>query len=217
MQSNAPVPPAPRFGSLYRTLGLSIAAPLIVIQLALHNGVAPLYALALATVFPLIEMAYEVVTTRHVGVIAIVSLVGIVVGFGLSFATGNAVFALLKDSVLTGTFGIVFLVSLATPKPLIYRLNLELAGADRAARAASEALWELPAARRSFRLITLVWGVGLLLEALTRVVVAFTLPLATATSASPIIAVVFVGGILLWTVRYAKARRAAAARQAAPG
>jgi hypothetical protein len=217
MQSNAPVPAAPRFGSLYRTLGLSVAAPLIVIQVALHNGVAPLYALALATVFPLIEMAYELVTTRHIGVIAIVSFIGIVVGFGLSFATGNAVFALLKDSVLTGTFGIVFLVSLATPKPLIYRLNLELAGADRAARAASEALWEFPAARRSFRLITLVWGVGLLLEAVTRVVVVFTLPLATATSASPIIAVVFVGGILLWTVRYAKARRAAAARQAAPG
>ena len=130
MQSNAPVPAAPRFGGLYRTLGLSIAAPLIVIQLALHNGVAPLYALALATVFPLIEMAYEVVTTRHVGVIAVVSFIGIVVGFGLSFATGNAIFALLKDSVLTGTFGGVFLISLATPKPLIYRLNLDLAGAD---------------------------------------------------------------------------------------
>ena len=65
--------------------------------------------------------------------------------------------------------------------------------------------------------MTLVWGVGLLLEAITRVVVVFTLPLAAATSASPIIAVVFIGGLLLWTVRYAKARRAAAARRAAPG
>ena len=211
MQGNASVPAPPRFGGLYRTLGLSVAAPLVVIQLALHNGVAPLYALAAATVFPLIEMAYEMVTARRIGVIAIVSLIGIVVGFGLSFATGNAIFALLKDSVLTATFGIVFLVSLATPKPLIYRLNLDLAGADPAARAASEALWEVPAARRAFRLITLVWGAGLLLEAATRVVVVFTLPLASATSASPIIAVVVVGGLLVWTVRYAKARRAAAA------
>jgi hypothetical protein len=216
MQSNVPVPPAPRFGSLYRTLGLSIAMPLIVIQVALHHGVAPLYALAFATVFPLIEMVWELVTARHIGVIAIVSLVGIVVGFGLSFATGNAVFALLKDSVLTGTFGIVFLVSLATPKPLIFRLNLDLAG-DPAARAASEALWAIPAAQRSFRLITLVWGAGLLLEAATRVVGVFTLPLATATGLSPIIAVVVVGGLLVWTVLYAKARRAAAAARATAG
>ena len=217
MQPNAPVPAAPRFGNLYRTLGLSLVAPLIAIQLLLHAGVTPLYALAAATVFPLIEMVYELVTTRHIGVIAIVSLVGIVAGFGFSFATGNAIFALLKDSVLTATFGVLFLGSLAFPQPLIYRLNLELAGADPAAKAAAEALWENPAARRAFRLITLVWGLGLLAEATTRVIAVLTLPIGTATSLSPIIAVVFVGGILLWTVRYTKARRAAAARAATPG
>ncbi|MGA2392721.1 MAG: VC0807 family protein [Candidatus Lustribacter sp.] len=217
MQAKAPVPAAPRFGSLYRTLGLSLVAPLLVIQLLLHRGVAPIYALSAAAVFPLAEMVYEAVTTRHIGVIAIVSFIGIVVGFGLSFATGNAVFALLKDSVLTGTFGLVFLISLATPKPLIYRLNLDLAGADPAARAASEALWEVPEARRSFRLITLVWGAGLLLDAVARVIAVLTLPLATATGASPVIAVVFVGGILVWTVLYVKARRAAAAARTTAG
>lgn len=212
MQANAPLPAGPRFGGLYRNLGLSIVAPLIVIQVLLHHGVAPLYTLAAAAVFPLIEMIYEIVTTRRVGVIASVAFVGIVVGFGLSFATGNAVFALLKDSVFTATFGILFLISLATPQPLIFRLNLDLAGGDAQARAEAEALWDVPAARRSFRLITLVWGVGLLLEATTRVVAVFTLPLATATGASPIIAAVFVGGILAWTVLYSRARRSAAAR-----
>jgi len=203
--------------ALYRNLGLSVVAPLIAIQLLLHAGSSPIVALSVAAVFPLIELAYEAVTTHRVGVIAIVAFIGIVVGFGLSFATGNPIFALLKDSVLTATFGAVFLATLATPKPLIYRLNLDLAGNDSAARAAAEKLWENPAAQRSFRLITLVWGLGLLAEAVTRVVAVFTLPIATATSASPIIAVVFIGGIFLWTTRYVKARRAAAARAAASG
>ena len=210
MQAEPPVAAAPRFAGLYRTLGLSLAVPLIVIQVALHSGVTPLYALAAAAVFPLAEMIYEAVTTRSVGVVSIVAFIGIVAGFGLSFATGNAIFALLKDSLLTTMFGLVFLLSLATPQPLIYRLNLDLAGADPAARAAAEALWEYPAARKAFRLITLVWGAGLILEALTRLAVALTLPLATATSLSPVIAAVFIGGILIWTVRYVKARRAAA-------
>lgn len=214
---NVPAPAAPRFKTLYRTLGVSLVLPLIAIQVLLRAGVSPVIALAVATVFPLGEMVYEAAHAKRVGVIAIVSLAGIVAGFGLSFATGNAVFALLKDSLFTGVFGLLFLGSLATPRPLIYRLNLDMAGADPAARAASETLWERPAARHAFRLITLVWGAGLLAEAGARVVAAALLPIATATAASPIIAIVAIGSILAWTVLYARTRRAAAARAAAPG
>ena len=211
-------PPGPtRFSGLYRTLGVSLVLPLIAIQVLLRHGVSPLIALAVATVFPLGEMVYEAVKTKRVGIIAIVSLIGIVTGFGLSFATGNAIFALLKDSLFTCVFGLLFLGSLATPRPLNYRLNLDLAGADPAARAASEALWERPAARRAFRLITLVWGAGLLIEAGARVVIAMILPIAMATAASPVISVVAIGSILAWTVLYTRARRAAAARTVAPG
>jgi hypothetical protein len=206
-----------KFSGLYRTLGVSLVIPLIVIQVLLHLGATPLIAIAAATVFPLGEMVYEAVTVKRIGLIAIVSLVGIVAGFGLSFATGNAIFALLKDSLLTAVFGLLFLGSLLTARPLIYRLNLDLAGTDTAARAAAEALWERPAARQAFRLITLVWGLGLVLEAAARVVAALTLPIATATSLSPMIAVFCIGGILVWTVRYARARRAAAAGAAMPG
>lgn len=205
------------FNSLYRTLGVSLVLPLIAIQALLHRGVSPVIALAIAAIFPLGEMVYEATQTKRLGVIAIVSFIGIVVGFGLSFATGDAIFALLKDSLFTCVFGLLFLGSLATARPLIYRLNLDLAGADPVARAASEALWERPAARQAFRLMTLVWGMGLLFEAVARVVVAFTLPLASATAASPVIAVVVIGCLLAWTVLYARARRAAAARTLAAG
>ena len=126
----ATMPPAPRFKGLYRTLGVSLVIPLIVIQVLIGRGVSPVVALAVATVFPLGEMIYEAVHSKSVGIIAIVSFTGIVVGFGISFATGNAIFALLKDSVFTGVFGLLFLGSLLTPRPLIYRLNLDMAGAD---------------------------------------------------------------------------------------
>jgi len=214
-EAKAPDHSAPRFGGLYRTLGVSLVIPLIVIQLLLHRGVSPVIALGAATVFPLGEMVYEAVSTKRIGLVAIVAFTGIVVGFGLSFATGNAIFALLKDSLFTTVFGLLFLGSLATPRPLIYRLNLDLAGTNPAARAAAEALWERPAARQVFRLITAVWGLGLLLEAAARAVAAFTLPIATATALSPVIAIVVIGCILVWTVLYVRARRAAAAAAAA--
>ncbi len=208
---------SPKFGGLYRTLGLSVVMPLIAIQVLLRLGVTPLITLAVAALFPLAETIYEAVTVKRIGLIAIVSLVGLVVGFGLSFATGNAIFALLKDSLLTGVFGLLFLGSLLTSRPLIYRLNLDLAGNNPAARAAAEALWQQPAAQRAFRLITIVWGLGLLLDAGARVVAALALPIARATSISPMISVVCIGGILVWTVRYVRAQRAAAAGAAIPG
>lgn len=206
---------APRFGGLYRTLTISLVIPLIVIQVLLHRGVPPVYALAAATVFPLGEMVYEAVTSKRIGLIAIVSFTGIVVGFGLSFATGNAIYALLKDSLFTTVFGLLFLGSLLTPRPLIYRLNLDFAGTGTAARAAAEELWSRPGAPRVFRLITLVWGTGLVFEAALRVVVALTLPIGTATAASPIIAVVCIGGILVWTVLYVRYVRRVRARAGA--
>jgi hypothetical protein len=199
------------FNSLYRSLGVSLVLPLIAIQVLLHRGFSPIVALAVAAIFPLAQMIYDALVTKRVGVISVVSLAGIVVGFGLSFATGNALFALLKDSVFTGVFGLIFLGSLFAKQPLTFRLNLDLAGSNAAARAAAETLWNIPAARASFRLMTAVWGIGLLFEAAARVVAALTLPLAVATGASPVIAIVVIGGLLAWTVFYARARQKAAA------
>jgi intracellular septation protein A len=202
---------APRFGALYRTLGLSIGAPLVVVEVLLHLGRSPTVALACGALFPLADLVYGVVRSRRLGAIPALSFVAIVAGLGLAFATGNALFAILKDSLFTTVFGLVFLGSLLGPRPLIFQLNRDLAGEDAGALAAIDALWERPAARQAFRLMTLVWGVGLLLEASVRVVVALTLPVTTAAALSPLIPVAVIGGLLVWTVRYVRARRAAAA------
>jgi hypothetical protein len=193
--------------SLIRIIGLSIVLPLIVIQWQLRSGASPLTAIAFAALFPVLEMIIEAVQSRHVGIIAIVSLVGILSGLGLGYVTGNAAFALLKDSVFTGLFGIVFLASLLTGKPLIYRLNLDLAGSNSAARAAAEALWEKPSARRHMRLLTVVWGIGLLLESVARLIAVATLPIVSATALSPVIQATAFGVLGLSTALFARAQR----------
>src|SRR5450755_2363668 len=89
--------------------------------------------------------------------------------------TGDARFAILKDSAFTLVFSLLFLASLTGSRPLIFRLNAQML--DRAGAAAFERAWvERPAVRKTFRLMTLVWGLGLLLEALLRIAASFTLP-----------------------------------------
>jgi hypothetical protein len=201
--------PAPRFGPLYRQLGLTVVAPLAAVEVLLHRGAPATTAYAVAAIFPLAEIGWEARVGR-IGLLPAISLVAIVAGLALAFVTGDARFAILKDSVFTFVFGLVFLGSLAAPRPLIFRLNQDLA-ADDAARAGFAAIWERPAGRRAFRLMTLVWGVGLVAEALARVVLVLALPLGTAAALSPVLPVIVLGGLTLWTVRYARARRRAAA------
>ncbi len=206
-----PDPGKAAFNSLGRTLVLSLVMPLVVIQGLLHLGVAPVLVIGIATLFPLVELVLEVRHTHRVGFISIVAIAGIVVGFGLSYVTGNAVFAVLKDSAFTFVFGLLFLGSLLTPRPLIYRLNLDMSGRTPDARAAAIALWEKPQVRRAFCIMTAVWGLGLIADAVLRVIVSLTQPVATAAALSPVISVAAFGGLIGWNMLYVRLMRRRAA------
>ncbi|MGH8995808.1 MAG: hypothetical protein ACRDYB_07260, partial [Acidimicrobiales bacterium] len=56
-------------------------------------------------------------------------------------------------------------------------------------------LWESPAARATFRTINLIWGLGLMAEAATRVVLAADLSTKTFLAVSPVIGFVFLGSM----------------------
>jgi hypothetical protein len=199
---------APRFGPLYRSLIVSVALPLITVQVLLRTGTRPVTALAIAAIFPFADAVIGLARKRTFDPIAILSLIAIVVGIGTSSITGNAGFAVAKDSLFTIVFGLIFLGSLAAPRPMIFQLGRQFAtGGDPAAAAAWDARWSQPGFRRTVRLITVVWGCGLLLEAMLRIVAAFTLPVTTSTIISPVLQVVTFAALILWTTRYTRAVR----------
>jgi len=205
----------PRFGPLYRSLIVSVALPLIAVQVLLRTGTPAVTALAIAAIFPFGDALATLVRKRRFDPIAILSLVAIVVGIGTSGITGNVGFAVAKDSLFTLVFGLIFLGSLAAPRPMIFVLGKQFAtGGDPAAAAAWDARWSLPGFRRTVRLITVVWGCGLLLEAVLRVVAAFSLPVTTSTIVSPVLQVVTFAALILWTTNYTRAVRRRLARAA---
>jgi len=121
--------------------------------------------------------------------------------------------------VFTGVTGLVFLASLFGARPIIFSLGRQFTvGNDPAAQAAWKARWSNNAGfRRVMRLMTVVWGGGLLLEAVFRVIAAFTLSVAAASIVSPVLQVATIGGLVVWTSAYARIirRRIAAAAVAA--
>jgi len=178
------------------------------VQLLLRTGTPAVTALAIAAIFPFGDAVAGLVRKRRFDPIAVLSLIAIVVGIGTSGITGNAGFAVAKDSLFTIVFGLLFLGSLLAPRPLIFHLGRQFSsGGDPAAMAAWEARWSQPGFRRTIRLITAVWGCGLLLEAVLRIIAAFTLPVTTSTIVSPVLQVMTFGALILWTTRYAREMR----------
>src|SRR5947209_8521354 len=140
------------------------------------DGDAP--ALMIAGAIPAAWVIVEWVRKRTLDAIGSITLFGFIAGIIASVALGGNAFVLkVRDSAFTAVFGLVCLATLRMHKPLMFHLGKALsAGDDEERRAAYDELFELPTARRTFLIITAVWGVGLILEASARVVLAVALP-----------------------------------------
>jgi hypothetical protein len=99
-------------------------------------------------------------------------------GFGIALVTGSDRFLLARESVLTAMCGLWFLVSIWQDRPLTYLFTRPLLE-KRFSRTGPpwELLWERePSFRRTWRNSSLIWAVVLLVDAVLRVVRAYTLP-----------------------------------------
>ena len=185
-----------RLAMLLPTLLVDVLAPIGIFKVLEHFGVPPLWALAGAALAPALNNLRTWVTVRRIEPLGFMIVAFGVVGTVASLVSGNLFFSLIKDSFLTGVFGLVFLVSLLFPRPLMfYVIRQFVAGEDAARNEVWKDLWRYAAFRSTLRLITVIWGVVYLAEALARVGLAMTLVPDTVIVVSPIMA--FVATLLL--------------------
>jgi hypothetical protein len=203
------------------TLVVNGLLPYVLFQVLSARGVAAVQALAATSVFPLGWILIGWLRRRRLDPIGTLSLVLIAVGLVTSLITGSARLYLVRESFLSGAFGLAFLGSLLLPRPAIFWLGGSIAtGGDPARTAWWNGLWQYEPFRRGMRRMTAVWGLGLTAEASVRVTLAMTAPPATALAVSPVLAVGTTGLLIVWTFRSgARMRRrgeeAAAARSRA--
>jgi hypothetical protein len=209
----------PRVRSLVPSLLVNAVAPYVAYQVLTARGVDPLQALQTSAIFPIVGIARGYVRTHRLDIIGLVSLVFIVIGVAASLISGDARFILIRESLLTGVFGLVCLLTLLMPRPLMFYFGRQfISGGDPARAAAFEDRWRYPFFRAVNRTITVVWGVALLLEAALRVGLSFVLPIPVFLLVSPILALGVTVALISWTMAYARrsARRASEVERIAP-
>lgn len=218
---SAPSSTGARFAlrGLLPSLLLNAVAPLIAYQYLTGRHVSTINALAATAVFPVLGILGGWARTRHLDGIAIISLAFIAVGLATSLIFRDPRLYLVKESFLTGVFGLLCLGSLALPRPLIFFFARQfVSGGDPAAAARFDALWQYPTFRSSQRLTTAVWGVAYLAEALVRLALIFVLPIAVFLVVSPVMAFAVTAALIAWSVAYGqRVRRRGEARRGSVG
>lgn len=196
--------------NLGRTVGLisnpsvrmNIVAPVVAYWVLTKKGLTTVDALAVSAVFPAAAGVWVMLHIRRADPLAVLSLAAIAIGLiaGLVFHNGRIL--LVKESLTTGTLGVVFLCSLLARRPLIFTLRRRLFVPDRPdARNEYESTWQSPAVQAEARRTTAIWGIALLTEAALRVGLSYLLPTGTLVTVSPLLAPLTLGPLGIWTLR----------------
>jgi hypothetical protein len=159
-------------------LALNIGGPVALFYLLRSRGVSDFAALAAGAVVPALGAAFTLIVQRRADTIAIFMVVTISVALLTSVIAGNARFLLAKDGILTGSWGVWFLLSARGQQPaaLVFARPL-LEDIKLFAGRSWDLLWETqPQFRRIWRVATVMWGTGLLADAAVRVVISYVLP-----------------------------------------
>jgi hypothetical protein len=167
-------------------------------------------ALMIITVFPVMEIAYQRIRHGEFEPIGIISLVGITIGIvGAVAFGGNVILLKIRESLITGLFGLLCLGSLLLARPVMFHMGRAFAaGGDQERAAEFDQLWEMPEARASFRHITIVWGVALVAEAAFRTAMAFWVPTGLFVAIAPVIGFGVIGALLWYTTMFSRRREA---------
>jgi hypothetical protein len=177
---------------------------------ALHLlGASDWVALLVATLAAGLRLVWVAVRRREVTWFAAVMLGVFGLGLALAFVGGDPRFLLVKDSFGTALVGLVFLASLLGGKPLT--LSAFQTWQPRQAAEMAELYRTIPPVRRTFRVSAVVWGIGLLVEAIVRIPLIYLLPIDVMVGVSTAMTVTVIVGLMAWNTWYG-ARTGAKAR-----
>ncbi len=202
--------PAGRFSfvQILPTLVFDVALPIVLFNLLAGYGVPTLWALVAGGVSPALNNLRVWIRSRRLEPLGLIVIGFLAIGTAASLISGSVFVALIKDSFLTATFGLICLGSLLAARPLMfYVIRQFVAGDDPARIELWNGLWQNAEFRAAQRFVTAVWGIAYVVEALLRVGFALTLAPAQVVAISPVMGFGVLIMLIAWTRRHLLALR----------
>lgn len=159
-------------------VALDFLVPVAFFYVLRAAGVSAYLALLAGALASLVSATTTLVRERRVNGVAAYMTTMLVLSTLVSLIAGSPRFLLARDAWLTGLTGIWFIASCWAPRPLAYHFARAVGEGRFGWPPDWEARWErAPRFRRMWRVASVAWGIGTLLDAVLRWVMAYTLPI----------------------------------------
>ena len=189
---------------MLRSMAWDLGLPLVTYYGLHAAGADDTTALLAGTAGAAVRVAWVAVRSRMLSPFSVV--MGAVFGVGLLFTllTGDPRFMLVKHSAMAAVVGVTFLVTgLRGRRPLT--LAAQQSFQPSRARELADEYAADARVRHGHRVASLVWGGGLLTEALVRVVLVYLLPVDVMVGVSTGLTVLTFAVLIGWNARYVAA------------
>jgi hypothetical protein len=164
-------------------------------------------ALIASALPPLLWSGFELIKTRRLDAISVVVVASILFTVGATAFGGSARLIQVREALVTGAIGVLFLASLLLRRPIIFYLARATMARNTSAGAANfEALWEKPGIQPLFARLTAIWGIGLIAQTAVLCRLAYIWPISRYLLFSPIIAYGIIGLLMAWSFWYMRRR-----------
>jgi len=202
--------------SFFVELFVNLGAPWLV-----YTWLSPRYgdfiALAVSAAPPMLWSVYELARFRKLDALSLIVIAGILLSLAAVGFGGSPRMLLVRENIFSVPIGLAFLLSLGLKRPLIYYLaNATMARSSPEAQAQFQANWERPHVLRALRVMSLVWGAGLVAQGLLLGWMAWTWPIGTYLLVSPVIGYGAIAAMGFWTWRYRTGLRRRGEQMAQP-
>jgi hypothetical protein len=174
-------------------------------------------ALLASSAPPILWSIVEFARNRRFDALSLLVLAGIALSLLAMLGGGGVKFLQLREKLVTVLIGLVFLGSALIGKPLIYQLaRASMRRKSEEEAREFEALQIHAGFRRTMTVMTLVWGIGLLVDAAISTLLVFVLSIRAYLLIHNFLGYGTIGALSLWTFLYGqRAQRRGAARRAA--
>ncbi|HEY6737817.1 MAG TPA: VC0807 family protein [Actinopolymorphaceae bacterium] len=160
---------------------VDLAVPVALYYALRAYGVSEYLSLLAGTAFSLVRSGVSLIRGRRSNPVATFMAIMLTVSVVLSLFLGSTRFLLAKEGWITIVAGVLFIGSIRSSRPLVYRFSkplLEWMPMHRATRGTWDELWE---SRSGFRRIwvvsSIIWGVVAIVEGVVHLVIAYELPI----------------------------------------
>lgn len=194
--------------SIIISILINAILPLITYKILINHIPSSITALIISTTIPIIDNIYHIIKEKKIDIFASLIILGFIVGIISMLFGGSQKLLLIRQSYITAVIGILFLISMFFPKPMIYYLAKKFINSqDKYAKNNKSTIdekWKNLHFRFSMKFLTFIWGICLVLEAVCNISLVFILSVSKYMLISPLVSYGFIGCATFITFFYRK-------------